>query len=141
MPQVLRGRIARHFDPASLIWSVSALKSFSESLTVGAQGLVTLSGGSEQFIAGDEYEQVYLTSVYLCARVIEMAREYSVQPVQLLICAGFAGNTTTANLIIRTGRALGVHFDLLDDVQPTVLFKVFFGQALIELDQHLMSAV
>ena len=74
-------------------------------------------------------------------RVIEMAREYSVQPVQVLICAGFAGNTKTASLIIRTGKTLGRHFDLLDDVQATVLFKVFFGQALIELDQQLMAAV
>ena len=33
------------------------------------------------------------------------------------------------------GKTLGRHFDLLDDVQATVLFKVFFGQALIELDR------
>ena len=44
-------------------------------------------------------------------------------------------------MIIRTGKTLGRHFDLLDDVQATVLFKVFFGQALIELDQQLMAAV
>jgi len=106
----------------------------------GAEGLATLSGGSEQFIAGDEYEQVYLTSVYLCARVIEMAREHSVLPAQVLIRAGFAGNKETANLIIRTGRTLGRHFDLLDDVRPTVLFKVFFGQALIGFDQQMMVA-
>lgn len=124
------------FDLVS--FSLEELKRIADG---GAQGLVTLSGGSEQFIVGDEYEQVYLTSVYLCARVIEMAREYSVQPVQVLICAGFAGNTKTANLIIRTGKTLGRHFDLLDDVQATILFKVFFGQALIELDQQLMAAV
>ncbi|MGU9827656.1 hypothetical protein [Pseudomonas sp. LF242] len=124
------------FDLVS--FSLEELKRIADG---GAQGLVTLSGGSEQFIVGDEYEQVYLTSVYLCTRVIEMAGEYSVQPVQLLIYAGFAGNTKTARLIIRTGKTLGRYFDLLDDVQATVLFKVFFGQALIELDQQLMAAV
>lgn len=107
----------------------------------GAEGLATLNGGREQFIAGDEHEQVFLTCVYLCARVIEMAREHSVLPTKMLIHGGFAGNKRTANLIIRTGRALGRHFDLLDDVRPTALFRRFFGQPLIELDQQLMVAV
>lgn len=123
------------FDLAS--FSLAELQRIADGR---AEGLRTLNAGSEAFIAGDEYEQVYLTCVYLCVKVTEIAQKYSVMPEHVLVRAGFAGKKKTANLIIRTGRRLGQHFELLEGTQPTVLFKVFFGQTLAELDQQLKEA-
>lgn len=110
----------------------------------GAPGLEVLSGGVAQFIAGDEYEQVYLTNVYLSGKVAELALEHSVSPAELLVRSGLAGNPDTAKpetakLILRTGRALGEHLGLLENQRPTDLFKAFFGEALTDLDNQLMA--
>ena len=127
---------AREFDLVS--FSIEEIERIAQG---GAYGLKVLSGGSAQFIAGDEYEQVYLTNVYLSGRTAELARQHAVSPVELLIRAGFAGNTNTANLIVRMGRALGRHFDLMDDALPSALFESFFGQALTDLDDQLMQVL
>lgn len=107
----------------------------------GAGGLATLCCGNERFIVGDEYEQVYLTTVHLSARVCDVARAHSVQPAQVLVQAGFAGNPETANLIIRMGRAVGSHFGLLEEGQPGPAFSTFFSDSLEkDLEQPLMNA-
>lgn len=126
----------REFDLVS--FSLDDLKCIAEG---GAKGLEVLSGGIAQFVAGDEYEQVYLTNVYLSGRVTELARQHSVSAIELIIRAGFAGNANTASLILRTGRALGRHFGLLDDDQPSALFATYFGEALIDLDAQLTEVL
>ena len=119
-------------------FSIEALECIAEG---GAKGLEVLSGGVAQFVAGDEYEQVYLTNVYLSGRVAEMARMHAVSATELLTRAGFAGNANTAGLILRTGRALGRHFGLFNDDQPSPLFTAFFGEALMDLDAQLTQAL
>ncbi|MFV3383737.1 MULTISPECIES: hypothetical protein [Pseudomonas] len=107
----------------------------------GAKGLEVLSGGIPEFIAGDEYEQVYLVNVYLSGRATEMAREHSVPAAELILRAGFAGKQSTAKLILRLGRTLGEHFDLIANGHPTELFETFFGQTLTDLDDQLFKAL
>lgn len=107
----------------------------------GAKGLKALSAGSNEFVAGDEWEQVYLANVYLCGRATELASKHSVSPADLLVRAGFAGKASTAKLILRTGDALGQHFNLLVDARPAALFEVFFGKALNDLDDDLLGAL
>lgn len=107
----------------------------------GAKGLEVLSGGIIEFIAGDEYEQVYLVNVYLSGRATEMAREHSVSASELIFRAGFAGGPGTAYLIVNMGSRLGKHFALIADGQPTALFETFFGQALMNLDDELLEAL
>ncbi|HDS1818606.1 TPA: hypothetical protein QEM96_003271 [Pseudomonas putida] len=126
----------REFDLVS--FSLEQIECIAQG---GAKGLEVLSGGLAQFIAGDEYEQVYLTNVYLSGKVGERVREHSVSPAQVLVRAGFAGNPDTAKLIMRTGRALGQHFGLLENEQPTALFEAFFGEALTDLDDQLMAVI
>lgn len=107
----------------------------------GAKGLKALSAGASTFVSGDEWEQVYLVSVYLCGRATQLASKHSVSPADLLVRAGFAGKTSTAKLILRTGGALGEHFDLLVDARPTVHFEDFFDKALSDLDDDLCGAL
>jgi hypothetical protein len=126
----------REFDLVS--FSLEALKQIAKG---GEKGLQVLSGGATTFVAGDEYEQVYLTNVYLYGRATKLADKYAVSPVELLLRAGFAGTASTAKLILRIGKALGEHFDLIHDGQPNALFAVFFAQALTDLDDQLMEAL
>ncbi len=107
----------------------------------GEAGLQVLGGGATAFIAGDEYEQVYLTNVYLCGRAMALADCYSVSPMALLLEAGCAGDEGTAKLILRTGQALGQHFGLLVDARATALFARFFGEALGDCEAQLLGAL
>lgn len=107
----------------------------------GAKGLKVLSAGATEFVSGDEWEQVYLASIYLCGRASETASKHSVSPADLLMRAGFAGKASTAKLIMRIGEALGQHFDLLVDARPTAQFEAFFGKTLSDLDDDLYGAL
>ena len=101
----------------------------------------TLSAGASKFVSGYEWEQVYRVNFYLCGRATQLAIKHSVPPAELLVRAGFAGKSSTAKLILRTGGALGQHFDLLLDARPTVHFEDFFDKALSCLDDDLRGAL
>lgn len=105
----------------------------------GEAGLKVLSAGESGFVAGDEREQVYLVSAFLCGRSVQLAAELQASPVELLVGAGFAGGEGSAKLLLRIGRAVGQHFNLLDGERPTELFEAFFGQALTDLDERLQE--
>lgn len=108
----------------------------------GGVGLHAL--GSPEFIAGDEREQVYLVNVFLCGCSARILAPYSesanrVSANDLLVQAGFAGKQSSADLILRIGRAVGQHFELLLDGQPTAAFDAFFGKSLDDLEHHLCN--
>lgn len=107
----------------------------------GETGLKVLSAGETGFVAGDEREQVCLVCIFLCGRSTQLAIQYQISPLDILVKAGFAGICSSAKLLRRIGQAVGQHFDLLDGEQPTELFTTFFGQTLADLDDQLQRSV
>jgi len=126
----------KHSELDLVSFSLSEVEAIAKG---GAKGLEVLSGGITEFIAGDEYEQVYLVNVYLSGRATEIARKHSLSASELILRAGFAGGPGTAYLIVNMGSRLGKHFALIADGQPTALFETFFGQALTDLDDGLLK--
>lgn len=132
---------ATPFKPSELDLVSFSLSQVEIIANGGEDGLKMLSGGTIEFYAGDEYEQVYLVNVYLFGRATEIARQHSVPADELIHQAGFAGKQSTARLILRLGRVLGEHFDLIANQQPTGLFETFFGQSLTDLDDQMLKTV
>lgn len=116
-------------------FSIPELKLISRG---GIEGLHALGG--TQFVAGDEREQVYLVDTFLAARAAQIAADHRVPANLLLIKAGFAGTLNTANLILQIGNAVGQHFGLRSDDQPTAAFEAFFGKSLENLESLLRDA-
>lgn len=107
----------------------------------GETGLKVLNAGEAEFVAGDEREQVCMVCAFLCGRSKQLATQYQISPLDILVKAGFAGIGSSAKLLRRIGQAVGQHFDLLDGEQPTELFTAFFGQTLADLDEQLRRTV
>lgn len=106
----------------------------------GVAGLRLINGGHPEFIAGDEREQVYLVATFLTGQVMRVVAEHGSSPEGILTAAGVAGNKSAAVILLRMGKQVGSHFQLLDkEGMPTVLFEMFFGDILDDLRDKLFQ--
>ena len=104
----------------------------------GASGLKALGS---PFIAGEGRTQVYLVDAFLagvCSEIV--ASKHGLKAQNLLVHAGFAGKTTSANILLQVGNQVGQHFGLLENGQPNDEFKTYFLPALDHLKDQLEEA-
>ena len=103
----------------------------------GASGLKALGS---PFIAGEGRTRVYLVDAFLAGICPQIAADHGLKAQDLLVHAGFAGKTTSANILLQVGNQVGQHFGLLENGQPNDEFKTYFLPALDHLKDQLEEA-
>ncbi len=110
------------FDLAAL--PVTALKVI---VAGGWEGLLEANRGRDFFLPGDDHRQVCLVAVWLVGHFHEESQRLGKTVETLLIARGFAGTPNSVRTLLSVGKAVGRHFQLLDDKSlPTQHFELFF---------------